>query len=104
MLVIGILEIAAVSLADILELNDFIVEYRFVENRNFLKIIYRVAFGFNILLTLLYLIPVSGLLYIQCKNLFLGLTTYERFSKNVVKSGSLSRSSSIVSESSGSNK
>jgi cyanate permease len=74
--VIALVEITAVSLLDILMPDSLIEGYRFAEEKDYLKTIYKIVFGLDIALAAMYIIPVAGLLYIQCQNLFLGQTTY----------------------------
>ena len=78
------LESLLLSLAGVLKLDIFFKEYRYFgaegESRNILETVYQILFILGIVVVGVFLLPVVILLYHQVTNLFLNLTTFERFS------------------------
>lgn len=91
------IEITLVSLSGILKYSVFVEGYRFLSQTadSKLEVVYQVAFGINIFLCCMYILPLGMLTYVQIANLFIGLTTYERYAnrnRNQNKSSSFKAS------------
>lgn len=75
--IVAMLEITLVSLCGIFKYDKVMVGYRFLENTTgSFDIVYKIVFGLDIFLCVVYFLPVCFLTQVQIVNLFLGRTTY----------------------------